>query len=685
MKVTPSYTPIAKQLLNLLKKMQEVLAFISTPAIGSDIHKAKYEHAVHQVTHLCLEWEKEFKAIAIKGQSLNFGFVKAYVKSAVGGFKLPSFLVDKKALESWLSPHFQGQENIPLLEELIKRLPIIYEELHFFGEVAKQSKSQEKDIEPNAELFLTKAARLQNALNIALMPLSTENHLNTSLNAEELLLAIFSYLDLGDLEKTQLVSKQFFYLSNELIEAQLKKHFSSDYPNIKTACMTEFPDFLPKIQFLFYLLEIGDNARFISLVCNDDFNAINKNSTTLLNLARKLNNQEILNHCYKLKLAEIKNRPSIQEKVDLHMLACLTRQPTPVIESFFKEIGEHRIVWCRTLELAVLDKRMDIMELIIKEWKLSLDLLSYFMASISYPLLSQAVKNNDITMLKLLLLYDMDVNKLCPRKGETALHIAIYHGHVTAIELLLAHRGVNVNKENRSRIPLLLWAVINQRIEEVKLLLNHTNIQVNLIGRIDTQKTSPLTAAANLNNLIIVKTLLTTPGIQVNGADSEHHTPLFVAASKGHYEVAEQLLIHNADPSLTSPQNYSKILARTTSDNKRNELNEILTKYYANAETNSSQALLITPLEASVFFGHMQIVRLLLTRGTELTQEKGNFLIRIAEIMEYKHIIAELRFYTPKNKVEESEQKQDPNRFFSSTDIKSNAESFAIIDAPKRG
>lgn len=73
-------------------------------------------------------------------------------------------------------------------------------------------------------------------------------------------------------------------------------------------------------------------------------------------------------------------------------------------------------------------------------------------------------------------------------------------------------------------------------------------------------ETDALLRAARSGNADTVKTLLTSPNVDVNGVDAEGNTALIEAARFGHDDVVEALLIAKADVSVKNKQGKTALM-----------------------------------------------------------------------------------------------------------------------------
>ena len=73
-------------------------------------------------------------------------------------------------------------------------------------------------------------------------------------------------------------------------------------------------------------------------------------------------------------------------------------------------------------------------------------------------------------------------------------------------------------------------------------------------------ETDALLRAARFGNADTVKTLLTSPNVDVNGVDADGNTALIEAARFGHDDVVEALLIAKADVSVKNKQGKTALM-----------------------------------------------------------------------------------------------------------------------------
>ena len=136
---------------------------------------------------------------------------------------------------------------------------------------------------------------------------------------------------------------------------------------------------------------------------------------------------------------------------------------------------------------------------------------------------------------------NLDINQ-ANSSGRTLLACAIEEGNVPAVEIILSHPEVDVNrlakytyKKTQGMFAPLHLAILKENPEIVKLLLGCKDIDVNMVPNCVYRrgKFTALTKAIHLKNGEIVKLLLSHPNIDVNKADPSGWTPLRQACNRG--------------------------------------------------------------------------------------------------------------------------------------------------------
>ena len=198
------------------------------------------------------------------------------------------------------------------------------------------------------------------------------------------------------------------------------------------------------------------------------------------------------------------------------------------------------------------------------------------------PLMHAAGQSSDnhISILRLLLERPSTDLNLADVNGSTALHLATFCGNIEAVRLLLTDPRVDVNLKDlqfqmtplisaagrdnidilklfldvqsvdvnltfpgsdNGEVTALMWAVMNSKIEAVKVLLDEPRVEVNWMNGRGISAIH--VAVAQKSNVKLVELLLAHPRVDANCKNGPLGTSvLHMAAAKNHAEVAELIL-----------------------------------------------------------------------------------------------------------------------------------------------
>lgn len=93
-------------------------------------------------------------------------------------------------------------------------------------------------------------------------------------------------------------------------------------------------------------------------------------------------------------------------------------------------------------------------------------------AEVNSSVLTLGIYLKNITVIKLLLPYCQDVNKLCEDMVDTPLMSAAWKGLDTVVKLLI-EKGTSVNEKNKHGQTALILAAMEGRAKAVKVLLEN--------------------------------------------------------------------------------------------------------------------------------------------------------------------------------------------------------------------
>lgn len=99
------------------------------------------------------------------------------------------------------------------------------------------------------------------------------------------------------------------------------------------------------------------------------------------------------------------------------------------------------------------------------------------------------------------------LNEVDGENGLTPLHLASFHGHLSAVKLLLSSSDLNVEAVNNRGQSALFYAAFSGHSAIVKELLDHPCHKVE-VDRVDTNGNTPLMFAAYNGKAVVVAELL---------------------------------------------------------------------------------------------------------------------------------------------------------------------------------
>ncbi|MCF6366168.1 MAG: ankyrin repeat domain-containing protein [Bacteroidales bacterium] len=155
-------------------------------------------------------------------------------------------------------------------------------------------------------------------------------------------------------------------------------------------------------------------------------------------------------------------------------------------------------------------------------------------ADLSNINLIEPIRNNNLGIVKLLILKGVDVNKPDENKNVPII-IASSEGNKEIIELLIK-AGANLNVADNNYKSPVLAAIINEKLDIVKLLIeNGANVKLR------NSATTPLHYAAKYKDGYETVKILIENGANINAIDENYKTPLHYALRNENIESAELL------------------------------------------------------------------------------------------------------------------------------------------------
>jgi hypothetical protein len=202
---------------------------------------------------------------------------------------------------------------------------------------------------------------------------------------------------------------------------------------------------------------------------------------------------------------------------------------------------------------------------------------------------------------------DFGYSQECPRQ-VTGLHLAVYFGVETIVELLLKN-GADIEATRSDGWTPLFWAANNGRVDVAKILLDKG------AGVEATDKTgwTPLFWAANTGHVDMIN-LLVEKGADIEAADINEETPLSAAVISGNIDAVKLLLEKGANIDAANKWGVSPIY--TASDSESVDVLNLLLEKGADIEAVDIYGE--TPLCAAMVSGNIDVVKLLLEKGANI-------------------------------------------------------------------
>lgn len=218
-----------------------------------------------------------------------------------------------------------------------------------------------------------------------------------------------------------------------------------------------------------------------------------------------------------------------------------------------------------------------------------------------------ACKNDDHTLLQSYLEEprnpDLPITFVHKFKGMWPLHIAVHHGSLQCIHLLLdANANINPRDANGGRTPLDIAAEHGQ-MEVIRCLIE-ARADVN---KSDIFDATPLQNAAIHGHMEVVRFLIEA-GADKDRSDIEGFKPLQIAAGHGHLDVVRFLTEVPADKDKSVEDDLSTSL-QSAARNGHIEIVRFLIEVGADKDKPDINGK--TPVQAAVAHGHTEVASFL--------------------------------------------------------------------------
>ena len=210
--------------------------------------------------------------------------------------------------------------------------------------------------------------------------------------------------------------------------------------------------------------------------------------------------------------------------------------------------------------------------------------------------------------------FSLDISKNHPNVVEESAHKtnllfwAVWEENIPLVKIML-NSDININARSSDGWNPLHRAAANGYEKIVHIFLN-ANADTNAKSRVDK---TPLHYSAEHGHQKITDLFLKA-GSDVHAIDFEDRTPLHLAARKGHGEIVKTLLkagadVHDIDRDVMTPLHYAAMKGRE-------ETIKILLK--ARAKVNAKGKFKMTPLHYASLNGHEESVKALLAAGAKV-------------------------------------------------------------------
>uniref|UniRef100_A0A8C8BME9 Ankyrin 1 n=1 Tax=Otus sunia TaxID=257818 RepID=A0A8C8BME9_9STRI len=214
-----------------------------------------------------------------------------------------------------------------------------------------------------------------------------------------------------------------------------------------------------------------------------------------------------------------------------------------------------------------------------------------------------AAQGDHLDCVRLLLQYSAEIDDIT-LDHLTPLHVAAHCGHHRVAKLLV-EKGAKPNSRALNGFTPLHIACKKNHIRVMELLLK-TGASIDAVTE---SGLTPLHVAAFMGHLPIVKTLLQR-GASPNVSNVDDQTPLHCAARIGHTSMVQLLLENNANPNLTTTAGHTPLHIAS----REGHVDTALALLQKGASQTCMTKKGFTPLHVAAKYGKVDVAELLLAR-----------------------------------------------------------------------
>lgn len=225
----------------------------------------------------------------------------------------------------------------------------------------------------------------------------------------------------------------------------------------------------------------------------------------------------------------------------------------------------------------------------------------------------------------------------CHITEEYALHVAMNHGYLETVKILVEH-GADVNLPTNYGVPPVISAIRQERLQIATYLVEHgadVNMTINTITPLMTSIQFPNTPVSFIE-------LLLKHGANVNARDNQSATPLIWAlkyriGNDVHIMPIVQLLLKYGADANVKTIDRNRVLYYAIWNEERDKLLEVLLPYITHIDEESTHHLQHSPLMMLLDCGSSPAtLNLFLQRGVDVNYKDLNHRTALCYAVENK-------------------------------------------------